>query len=188
MLWTVENRHFSSRRNKLMKQKENPFKVLGICEDTPYKEAKRTFLQIAMSHHPDTAQCETDEDRQKLRDVFIAARKAFEQLAEGPDGSIMLKEEAEQMPDFDAWFRHETGHKNPFDVDLDPRTMKEVAEMTDTSSVGLDRDGGMWTLAKMVSNAVKSGGDASAMLRLEAGDVTGKNRCISGELRRRKRR
>ena len=68
-----------------------------------------------------------------------------------------------------VWFLNETGHSNPFQVDLDPATMREVAEMTDDIGGGLDRDGGMWTLAKMVSNTVKSGQDAKNMLRLEAG-------------------
>mmetsp|Transcript_22210 Transcript_22210/g.36771 ORF Transcript_22210/g.36771 Transcript_22210/m.36771 type:complete len:228 (+) Transcript_22210:181-864(+) len=183
-----QHREFSSRRNFKKRKGENPFKVLGVTEETKYSVAKKKFLNIAMSHHPDTSDVESEEDRDKLRDIFIGARMAFEQFVEAPDGSILLIEEAELMPDFDAWFEQQTGHKNPFDVDLDPQTMKEVAEMTETVGGGLDRDGGMWQLAKMVTNAVNSGGDASAMLRLEAGAFNGPNRQITGELRRRRKK
>lgn len=178
-------REFSSRQ-KLRKQKDNPFKVLSITEESKYAVAKRNFLKIAMENHPDTASAEGDDDRDRLKEIFISARRAFERLAEAPDGSILLVEEAEQMPDFDEWFQQETGHKNPFDVDMDPETMKEVAKMTEEMGGGLDRDGGMWTLAKMVTNAVNSGGDAASMLRLEAGAV--RHRSIDGELRRKRRK
>ena len=67
--------------------------------------------------------------------------------------------------------------------------MQEVAKMTEELSVGLDRDGGMWTLAKMVTSAVKSGGEAGTLLRLDAGDVKGANGGSgTGPLRRRRKR
>ena len=37
--------------------------------------------------------------------------------------------------------------------------------------LGLDRDGGMWTLAKLVSNSVKEGKGSSDILKLNAGEV-----------------
>ena len=64
--------------------------------------------------------------------------------------------------------------------------MKEVAAMTETIGGGLDRDGGMWALARMVTASVKAGSDAAVMLRLESGDV--KDRVINGQLRRRRKR
>ena len=64
--------------------------------------------------------------------------------------------------------------------------------MTEDMNVGLDRDGGMWTLAKMVTSAVKSGGEAGTLLRLDAGDVkdgpNGAGGSSTGPLRRRRRR
>jgi hypothetical protein len=184
----LQYRNFSSRRNFKKRKGANPFKVLGVSEEAKYAVVKKKFLKIAMSNHPDTADVESEEDRDKLRDIFISARIAFEQLVEAPDGSIVLKEEAELMPDFDDWFQQETGHKNPFDVDMDPQTMKEVAEMTETVGGGLDRDGGMWQLAKMVTNAVNAGGDAASMLKLEAGELNSHNRQLNGKLRRRRRK
>ena len=70
---------------------------------------------------------------------------------------------------------------------MDAKTMKEVAEMEDTVGHGLDRDGGMWMLASMVSNAVKNKGDAKSILQIEAGDVQQKNDRIDGVLRRKRR-
>ena len=71
---------------------------------------------------------------------------------------------------------------------MDPKTMKEVAEMTEKigGESGLDRDGGMWTLARMVKNDVASGGDGKSVLQLEAGET--RNREINGTLRRIRKR
>jgi len=70
---------------------------------------------------------------------------------------------------------------------MDAKTMKEVAEMEDTVGHGLDRDGGMWMLASMVSNAVKSGQSGGNILQLEAGEVQQKDGRIDGVLRRKRR-
>jgi hypothetical protein len=85
--------------------------------------------------------------------------------------------------DLDQWFKSETGYDMPF---MDAATMKEVAEMTESVGGGLDRDGGMWTLARMVADTVKSGGDGRSILQLEAGVV--RDRSIDGILRRKRRR
>ena len=81
-----------------------------------------------------------------MRDKFIAARMAFEALEEDPeDGKAVLAEELiDRESNFDSWFHNETGLKNPFDVDMDPETMKEVAEMTEKmgGKQGMERDGG----------------------------------------------
>ena len=181
-----DGRSFSSQRRPKI-PKEDPFKILGISVDDPYAEAKKRFLKIAMENHPDTSKVDNEKDRDRLRDVFIKARRAFEQLLEAPDGSIYHKTEANIIPDFDDWFRKETGFSNPFDVNLDPQTMREVAEMTEEVGGGLDRDGGMWQLAKSITNAHNAGGDGSAILRLEGGDYNPKNRSIDGDLRRRRK-
>lgn len=59
--------------------------------------------------------------------------------------------------------------------------------MEETIGHGLDRDGGMWTLAAMVSNAVKDGKDGASLLRLDAGDIKEVNGKIDGVLRRKRR-
>lgn len=184
--------HRKKAKKKSKKAKDNPFKVLKIPEGaTLYKDAKRKFLRIAMENHPDTIDDDvSDEDRTKMRDIFIRARIAFEGLAEDPsDGLAILKDDLEDaMENFDSWFQSETGLTTPFQFDLDPETMKEVASMTEKIGGGLDRDGGMWALARMVTASVKAGSDAATPLRLEAGDVKDQNRTINSSLRRRRRR
>lgn len=179
-----EKEYYKLRRKK---QESDPFHVLGLKEspeqvvEIPFSTVKKRFLTIAMKHHPDTTQ---QEDNEQSREIFIAARKAFEALVEGPNGVAILRSESDDYEeDLDTWFRNETGHDMPF---MDAATMKEVAEMTETVGGGLDRDGGMWTLARMVTNSVKSGGNPNDVLQLEAGE--GRNPAINGILRRRRRR
>jgi len=198
-------RTFTSSRSKgyyktrKKKKQEDPFATLGISlparkddqEDDDggrisYAEVKRIFLRIAMKHHPDTTEAVTRDEQQEHREIFMNARRAFEMIAEGPDGAAVLSTDHEAWQseeDLDAWFRDQTGHDMPF---MDAQTMKEVAEMTETVGGGLDRDGGMWTLARMVTENVKKGGDGTSLLQLEAGDI--RDRQINGILRRRKRR
>lgn len=185
---------FDSRRARKTKKKKNPFKVLKVPKESLYKDVKRKFLKIAMNNHPDThKEGLSEKEQEAMRDMFIEARVAFEMLAEDPeDGTAILVEEKEDREsNFDSWFHNETGLKNPFDVDIDPETMKEVAEMTEKlgGSQGMDRDGGMWALARMVTSAVKSGGDAASILRLESGDVKERpGQSPDGKLRRRRKR
>jgi DnaJ domain len=195
-------RYFDSRRRKPKRKKvENPFKVLGVTEQTLYKDVKKAFLVLAMKNHPDRAAQDkalTEDEKEAMREVFITARIAFESLTVNEvDGMAIRKSDKAKLDqeaedNFDSWFKTETGFDSPFQFDMDPETMKEVAKMTEELSVGLDRDGGMWTLAKMVTSAVKSGGEAGAMLRLDAGDsrkgANQNNDSPDGILRRRRNR
>ncbi|CAB9529162.1 expressed unknown protein [Seminavis robusta] len=193
-----QTRHFGSdrslRRNK--RRKVSPFKVLKVRRETPYAAVKTIFLKLAMQHHPDVASAKSEEEQEKSRELFIQARQAFEALVEDPEtGGICLVEE---LPDYvaddehdkmDEWFKQETGYDMPF---MDEATMKEVAAMTDAvggggMDRGLDRDGGMWELARMVTRTVKTGGDGKNLLRLEQGEVKEIN-INNSNLRARRRR
>ena len=90
--------------------------------------------------------------------------------------------------EFDAWFLNETGRNNPYQFDLDPATMREVADMTEKLGDygGGERDGGMWTLARMITRDVNSGKDAASILRLEAGQIKDNPEPLDGRLRRRR--
>eukprot|EP00522_Entomoneis_paludosa_P013435 CAMPEP_0172461212 /NCGR_PEP_ID=MMETSP1065-20121228/39664_1 /TAXON_ID=265537 /ORGANISM="Amphiprora paludosa, Strain CCMP125" /LENGTH=223 /DNA_ID=CAMNT_0013216463 /DNA_START=154 /DNA_END=825 /DNA_ORIENTATION=+ len=177
--------------NKLMadRNKADPFLVLGVDRKDQYTAVKRAFLQLAMKHHPDTAKSQSEKEQEESREIFIAARKAFEELTEGPDGVAVLRDESDdkwEEEELNSWFRKQSGGFDmPF---MDLKTMKEVAEMTEKlgGEAGLDRDGGMWTLARMVTADVANGGDGGSVLQLEAGAI--RDRQIDGELRRRRRR
>lgn len=156
-----------------------------------------------MNNHPDVLNQRLDKnsphyasEMKKAVDEFMKARKAFESLVEADDGTCVLRVEVEAMNEmmtneqFDAWFSNETGYTNPYQVNLDPKTMREVADATEAMGGGLDRDGGMWTLANMVTNSVKEGKNAGSILRLEAGNVQDRDSMddLDGTLRRRRRR
>jgi len=144
--------------------------------------------------------------------TFMGAREALDALVKDPTTGLAAlrvdveaannkNEEEERMTDaqFDAWFRSETGHDMPFGMDsMDPATMMEVAEMNDSVGHGLDRDGGMWQLASLISANVKSKKDGSSpqdLLRLDAGDPSTQSTHVNpggakpywGSLRRRRR-
>jgi len=145
----LQVRHFvfDSRKARKAKRKKDPFKVLKIPKGSLYKDVKATFLRIAMNNHPDMhTDGLSEKEQEAMRDKFIAARMAFEALEEDPeDGKAVLAEELiDRESNFDSWFHNETGLKNPFDVDMDPETMKEVAEMTEKmgGKQGMERDGG----------------------------------------------
>mmetsp|Transcript_16987 Transcript_16987/g.19441 ORF Transcript_16987/g.19441 Transcript_16987/m.19441 type:complete len:296 (+) Transcript_16987:357-1244(+) len=179
-----------------------PFRILSIPKDSLYSTAKKTFLKIAMQNHPDTihqnlskSDPQYEAKLKKGENTFRIAREAFETLVEGDDGFCRLRieveaeAELEEMNDeqFDAWFLHETGHSNPYNFNLDPQTMREVAEAAETMGGGAERDGGMWGLARMVGNAVKDGKSGANVLSLEAGVIRdGEDVEDRGRLRRRR--
>ncbi|OEU11505.1 hypothetical protein FRACYDRAFT_245548 [Fragilariopsis cylindrus CCMP1102] len=189
---------FDSRKVRTRKKSKNPFKVLKVKEGMLYKDVKIKFLKIAMNNHPDTYHSSANDDinekeqQEKMRNTFINARIAFEALTVDTDGTaILVTDTVDEEENFDSWFKNETGHKNPFDVDIDPETMKEVAKMTEDvgGDQGLDRDGGMWQLARMVTSTVKAGGDVASILRLESGDVKNQpGKSSGGKLGRRPRK
>lgn len=195
--WFFPNRIHQIRWSSKKRQKQlqmsaddDPFAVLRVSRKQSYTAVKSAFLRIAMKHHPDTAAAAgagTPAEREASKEIFVAARTAFEALVAGPGGLAILRAEAAgnvaEEDDLDTWFKSETGYDMPF---MDAATMKEVAEMTESVGGGLDRDGGMWTLARMVADTVKSGGDGRSILQLESGTVRDRN--IDGVLRRRKRR
>ena len=121
-------------------------------------------IGTCISHFADLLE-ETDPHTADITHLFMKCRTALESLEECPNtGAALLKAEADKRrtmsnEEFDSWFEEETGHQNPFQFDLDPKVMREVANMHSEmeGSHGLDRDGGMWHLASMISNAVKSG-------------------------------
>ena len=109
----------------------------------------------------------------------MKCRSALESLVECEStGVALLKTEVEEArtmsnEEFDSWFEKETGKQSPFALNIDPATMREVASMHEDmeGSHGLDRDGGMWHLASMISSTVKSGKEGKDLLKLEAGRV-----------------
>lgn len=110
----------------------DPFLILGVSRKDTYGEVKSAFIRVAMQLHPDTSSASTTKEKEDNKEKFVAARKAFEAIVAGPNGLAILESESENFQeedDFDTWFKMETGHDMPY---MDAKTMKEVAEMTET--------------------------------------------------------
>lgn len=172
-----------------------PFRTLNIPKDSTYAHAKKSFLKIAMEHHPDTFSPEDcNEKRKKSQDKFMRCRSALESLVECEStGAALLRTAANEArtmtnEEFDSWFEQETGKQSPFALNIDAATMREVASMHEDmeGSHGLDRDGGMWHLASLISSTVKSGKDGADLLKLEAGNVEEEE--AKGKLDKRRKR
>lgn len=191
-------RRFSS----LQKQDSNkscPFKILGVPKETQYNDVKKSFFKLAMQYHPDTAKSDSNDNdnEQDPAKIFHEIRTAFESLMEDEDGIAILRpideDESDSIwkdnKDFDSWFKEETGHHAPFMFEMDIETMREVAEITDSNEGGgLDR-GGMWHLAKMVSQNVKdndSGNLTGGLLQLDTGEIQEEKPRLSRRRRRRR--
>jgi len=133
----ITNRRFAKRSIGC------PYIALGVQKGVEYKIVKKAFLKLAMKHHPDTAGHDTEDLKKKAVEIFMKVRTAFEAIVELPDGSSGLKSEHVKdghgvgHDEFDTWFKTETG-LNPFDLNLDAETLKEVADAS-ASQAGLDR-------------------------------------------------
>ena len=83
-----------------------------------YADVKQKFLRLAMSTHPDTSNPETEEEEEANRELFLAARRAFESIVEGPDGTAVLRKDSDQAAweedELGTWFEEETGLGMPF--------------------------------------------------------------------------
>lgn len=147
---TTQSLNFSTKRVLTGKDK-CPYQVLGVDKESnpKYKDVKRTFLKLAMSHHPDTAdKSQFDQDFDHA-EAFHQIRTAFEMLMACPENgtAILIPHEQDESDalwqsndEFDSWFKEETGHSAPFMFEMDVETMREVAEMTENNEGGgLDR-------------------------------------------------
>ena len=121
---------------------QDPFITLGVSKDDKYVAIKRTFLKLAMKHHPDTASFDSEEEKKKGVEKFMRIRSAFESIVEAEDGYSEIVKAKGDDDDFNNWFYAETGYEapNPFDFQLDPDTLREIAEMREVNhNGGLDR-------------------------------------------------
>jgi hypothetical protein len=110
-----ENGYYKTRKKE---KKVNPHAVLGVSLNEKFASVRKSFIRIAMKHHPDTAEKgATPEEKTESQERFMAARSAFEMLTECPtEGIAILKSESELAvdDDVDLWFKEETGYDMPF--------------------------------------------------------------------------
>jgi hypothetical protein len=141
---------------------ERSYRVLGISVSSSYEEVQRTFLQLALIHHPDKTGRNSVEE-------FIRYRKAFETIRaqvlankqpnheNGNDEDDTAAEWTnEEMQD---WFYEETGEFLSFQ--MDQNTIQEVIKAFTTLAPG-GRDPGEWEMARQLTEREerrRAGGD-----------------------------
>lgn len=193
------NKNFSTGGSLALRPKNKkkcPFNTLGFSnvnnDDEPirYSAVKKSFLSLALKHHPDNK----DDDCTKM---FLKIKNAFDQIRESNGIAILHEDDDDDEgkmsnDEYESWFHSETGkHANVGELNLSKETIKEVTDMISKSSEitgagELDRSGGIWAMAKMISQDANDN-VASIMggvLKLEEGDTTKS----SLKNRRRKRR
>lgn len=175
--WNQETQH------RFYSTGQDPFEILGVSKEDKYIAIKRTFLKLAMKNHPDTASFESEEEKAKSVERFMFIRSAFESIVETEDGYAEIAKKKGDDSSFESWFYEETGHEapDPFSFQLDPDTLREVAEMREVNqNGGLDR-GGMWAMATMVTQGLDISGGLKKPMKLEQGEIKTKSTNEFGE-------
>ncbi|CAJ1950652.1 unnamed protein product [Cylindrotheca closterium] len=100
VVWIYSKRHLTTSRRI-----NNPFRVLGLPPNASFETVKKTFIQLAMQHHPDTSNTtttttsssspassssetstnESSSSSSSSSDKFVAIRAAFEQIRKEHD-------------------------------------------------------------------------------------------------------
>lgn len=155
----------------------NPFRVLGIAQNSDYDTVKAAFLKLAIKYHPDQSGSQED---------FLRVRGAFEQIVDSlkpkngePKTRIYSSEE-----EFTAWFQNET--KQFLSFEMSNATVNEVVKVYKTMSPSGKDKGGYWEMARLLAerqaNSNRSKADPVAQI---TGNDNGSNKT---SLRRSRRR
>ena len=119
--------------------------------------------------------------------MFIKIKNAFDQIRESPNGTAILNDQEDEPvmsnEEYESWFYSETGkHMNNIgELNSSKETIKEVSEMisksadmnVDEGAMELDRSGGIWAMAKMISQDANDNAASimGGVLRLEEGET-----------------
>jgi len=153
-----------------------PFQILGIPKTSSYVNVKKAFVELALQHHPDTA-----EDKSQQSDTFTTIRQAFESIRNDNGRATVVQGDSEWTDkSLDAWFYRETGQHLSFH--MDSSTRREVARVAETMSPGGLDKGGMWAMADMIAKQGTSGGEDP--LQVTCGRKEAKSNATSGRRRR----
>lgn len=104
----------SSRRFLSTTTVKNPFRVLGLPPSSSFPTVQKTFLKLAMKHHPDTASDDYSENTENNADTFVLIRAAFEQIRNEHSRQQLRpsdynEEDLFTEQDFLDWFFESTG-------------------------------------------------------------------------------
>ena len=161
-----------------------PFEILGLARDCTYDQVKKEFLRLAMRTHPDmVVTSATDKQTAEIR--FVEIRAAFERIKPTENGQARVIDDfdrfhkksgdnsnvaTDEADDFDSWFYSETGSQPLTQIYLDHKAKREVRDFLKANPTpgGIDR-GGMWHLARMVSEYSNDNSNREHVYRVESG-------------------
>jgi len=155
---------------------ENPYTVLKIPVTSNFERVQKTFLRLALEHHPDkTGQSDSVEKFIRIRQAFeIIRAEATGKDKVGTDSTLNDKE-------LQSWLYEETGEFLSFQMDYSTR--QEVIKAYATLAPG-GRDPGEWELARQLTERanMKDDDEDDGPLKQLGGPVQ------VGSMRRRRRR
>lgn len=158
-----------------------PFSILGISKNSSYVDVKKSFVELALKHHPDTAENKSKHTDETFNDI----RQAFESIRD-ENGRAVLDSLSNDWTDesLDTWFYQETGQHLSFH--MDSTTRREVAHVADTMSRGGLDTGGLWDMANTIAKRGSTGEDPLQVTCGRQDDA--KNNSDSTGRRRRRRK
>lgn len=197
-LWARDSSVFPCLRSfASYSYKENPFRVLGIPQNSSHEVVKETFVSAAMKLHPDRPGGDAK--------AFIRLRQAFESIVHANEEEAQSRRnkhksdtttdyyDNEEDDHWQVWFYKQTGMDLAFD--LTEETRDEIVEMY--NKIGKSQGdfikmnkGGYWDMARELAEQherMQGRRSKPAPLRLAAfgGNGEGSN---NGTMRRRRKR
>lgn len=139
-------------------RKKNPHAVLGVSAQATVAEIKRSFIQLALEHHPDRASGSSSPDR------FIQIRQAFEELIQrsnnNHNGSSNDAPSGWSSEELQDWWSHqdESVTKDFLTFEISETTRQEVIRVYRTMSAGGKDKGGYWEMARQLSEREAAAG------------------------------
>jgi len=190
-----------------------PFQILGLKnrriirsssadQSITYEQVRTEFRKLALQYHPDTTSSSaTQPDTNttsgscagNTTSKFFLIREAFEAIAEGPNGTAVLRDEhsfvGRRDPDDNVMDVPDCGDTHEVyrnEEDINPLTLREVADVAKKMNPGGLDKGGMWQYANMIRKMAEE--NRLPPLRVGGGDDTQNEETWKRLGRRRKRK
>ena len=108
---------YQQQRNKSSLSSENPWKVLGVPQNSCDETVRTAFMRLALRYHPDTSNGDTGDDFARIREAFERIRDKDNSRSGSNHGKKQswLTEEV-----FNVFFEEHTGLR------MDAATRREV--------------------------------------------------------------
>ena len=157
----------------------NPYSVLGVPKTASMAEIKRSFIKLALEHHPDrTTTPSASHDR------FVQIRHAFEELMgrnATSNNNSTTPPSGWSSEELEHWWSHQAEATKEFlTFDMSESTKQEVIHVYRTMAAGGKDKGGYWEMARQLAERHEAAGDKEPTRLLETNE--------SGVTRRRRKR